>query len=183
VIAGLTTSEIFKKYNIRLKSFINKRVSSVDDAEDILQEVYYQLSLADMLMKPVDQLNAWLFTVARNRIIDWYRKRKDQSTSRIKNDPDDDEVEELMDFLSSNDDNPETQYLNNLIWEEIKKAMDDLPLEQREAFELNEIYGLSFKEISDKKGVPVNTLISRKRYAIAFLREQLKLFYNEFINF
>jgi len=167
-----------------LKKFIGKHVSSLEDAEDILQEVYYQLSLADLLMKPIDQINAWLYTVTRNRITDLYRKRKTISLPKFSSEDDDEDVfEDIQNLLLEDGKTPETEYLNKIIWEEINKVLDELPDEQRFVFEMTEFNNHSFKELAEITGEPMNTLISRKRYAILYLRERLKLIYDEFINF
>ncbi len=177
-------SEIIKNYGHRLQSFIRKRVSNSEDAEDILQEVYYQLAEADWLLKPIDQMAAWLFTVARNRITDLYRKKKTESIPEIFSETDDDSsFTELRDLLFDDGNTPETDYLRSLVWSELEKAMEELPEEQRFVFEMTDLKGLSFKEISKQTGVPVNTLISRKRYAVLLLRERLRLIYDELINF
>jgi RNA polymerase sigma factor (sigma-70 family) len=177
-------SDIIKNYGNRLHSFIRKRVQSSEDAEDILQEVYYQLAEADRLLKPIDQMAAWLFTVARNRITDLYRKKKTESLPEVfdKND-DDSPLAELRDLIFDDGSTPETEYLRSVVWTELDKVLNELPEEQRLVFELTELKGLSFKEISKQTGVSVNTLISRKRYAVLVLRERLQLIYNELLNF
>jgi len=177
-------SDIIKNYGSRLQGFIRKRVSNSEDADDILQEVYYKLVNADRLMKPIDQMAAWLFTVARNRITDLYRKKKTESMPEFLSDNDDDNVfAELSHLMYDNGSSPEDDYIRSLVWTELEEALSELPEEQRLVFELTDLKGLSFKEISEQTGVPVNTLISRKRYAILVLRERLQLIYNELINF
>ncbi|MGA7721464.1 MAG: sigma-70 family RNA polymerase sigma factor [Ignavibacteriaceae bacterium] len=177
-------SAIVKNYGNRLKGFIRKRVNSIEDAEDILQDVFYQLAEADLLMKPVEQVSAWLYTVARNRITDLYRKKKTEAMSDfLYDDGDDDAVTELSELLYDTGSTPETQYLQTLIWDEIEKALSELPEEQRIVFELNELKGISFNEIAELTGQTVNTLISRKRYAVLHLRKRLKTLYNELKNF
>jgi RNA polymerase sigma factor (sigma-70 family) len=177
-------SDIINNYSKRLKGFIRKRVRNAEDAEDILQEVYYQLADADRLLKPIDQMAAWLFTVARNRITDLYRKKKTESMPEIFTETDDEGIfSELRDLMFDNGSTPEDDYLRSLVWTELDKALEELPEEQRLVFELTELKGLSFKEISEQTGVTVNTLISRKRYAVLVLRERLQLIYNELINF
>ncbi len=178
----LNINEIVQNYGKRLRAFIRKRVKQTEDADDILQEVFYQLSEADKMMKPIDQLSGWLFTVARNRITDLYRKKKTESIPEYADDSDED-LMEISDILFDNGNTPETEYLKSVFWEELDKALGTLPEEQREAYEMTELQGLSFKELSEKTGVPVNTLISRKRYAVLHLREWFHLFYQEFINF
>ncbi len=180
----LNISEIIQDYGSRLKGFIRKRVNSGEDADDILQEVYYQLVEADRLFKPIDQMAAWLFTVARNRITDLYRKKKTESLPEYRNDFDEDNLfAELSELMFDNGSTPETDYLRSLVWTELEKALAELPEPQRRVFELTEMKGLSFKEISEQTGEPVNTLLSRKRYAILYLRERLQLIYEELINF
>jgi len=177
-------ADIIKNYGAVLQGFIRKRVNNSEDADDILQEVYYQLADADRLLKPIDQMAAWLFTVARNRITDLYRKKKTVSMPEIFTETDDSGIfSELRNLLFDDGSSPETEYLRSLVWTELEKALDELPEEQRLVFELTELKGLSFKEISEQTGVTVNTLISRKRYAILVLRERLQLIYDELINF
>jgi len=177
-------SEIIKNYGKRLQGFIRKRVQSSEDAEDILQEVYYQLAEADRLLKPIDQMAAWLFTVARNRITDLYRKKKTAALPEFFSDKDDESpIAELKELMFDNGSTPETEYLRTLVWTELDKVLSELPEEQRLVFELTELKGLSFKEISKQTGVPVNTLISRKRYAVLVLRERLQHIYDELLNF
>jgi RNA polymerase sigma factor (sigma-70 family) len=176
--------EIFKSYSKRLFGFIRPRVDTEEDAEDIMQEVFYELSEASSLMKPVEQLTSWLFTVARNRITDLYRKKKPSSfSSFLPEDGGDSVLLEIDELLSGTEDTPEDSYLRSLVWKELRKALDELPAEQREAFELHELKGKSFKEISEESGVSINTLISRKRYAVIYLRERLRILYNELLNF
>ena len=177
-------AEIIRNYGSRLSGFIRKRVRNSEDAEDILQEVYYQLADADRLLKPIDQMAAWLFTVARNRITDLYRKKKTESLPEFLSETEEDyQFAELSDLMFDNGSTPEDDYLRSLVWIELEKALDELPLEQREVFEFTEMKGLSFKTISEQTGIPVNTLLSRKRYAVLVLRERLQLIYDELINF
>jgi len=177
-------ADTIKNYGGRLQGFIRKRVRNSEDADDILQEVYYQLADADRMLKPIDQMAAWLFTVARNRITDLYRKKKTESMPEFFNETEDEgSFKELRDLMFDNGSTPEDDYLRSLVWIELDKALDELPEEQRLVFELTELKGLSFKEISEQTGVTVNTLISRKRYAVLVLRERLQLIYDELINF
>lgn len=184
VVQKADISEIVKTHSKRLIGFIKKRVNQAEDAEDLLQEVFHQLVEADRLMKPVDQMAAWLFTVARNRITDFYRKKKPELLPAFESD---DEEENWMEgielMLADNAGNPETEFLRSMVMDELNFALDELPLNQKEVFEMNEIQGLSFKEISEITGEPVNTLISRKRYAVLHLRERLSFLYDELINF
>lgn len=180
----LNISEIVKSYRTRLQGFIRKRVRTIEDADDILQEVFYQLAETDSMMKPIDHLSAWLYTVARNRITDLYRKKKSKSLPEfIGDDEADPGISELKELLFEDGLNPETEYLRSLVWKELNDALLELPVEQREVFELHEMQGIPFKEISEMTGNSVNTLLSRKRYAILFLRERLKIIYDELLNF
>jgi len=176
-------TEIIKDYTGRLSGFIQKRVARLEDAEDILQEVFFQLSEADRLMKPIDEMTAWLFAVARNRITDLYRKKKPELFPAFgAGDEDDYSGVEWSRFIHPDENTPETEFLKSLVWDELALVLEELPAEQREVFELTEFEGLSYKEISALTGEPVNTLISRKRYAVLVLREQLKTIYDELIN-
>ena len=181
----LNIPEIIKDYAGRLRGYIRKRVNSIEDAEDVLQEVFYQLAETDRMMKPIDQIAAWLFTVTRYRIVDLYRKKKTEPFSEYTSDYDDDEADEaeLSSLLFDNGSTPETEYLRSLVWTELEKALSELPSNQRDVFEMNELQGISFKEISEMTGDPVNTLISRKRYAVLYLRERLHILYDELLNF
>ena len=177
-------SEIVNEYGSRLSGFIRKRVQRLEDAEDILQDVFYQLAEAERLMKPIDELTSWLFTVARNRITDLYRKKKPELLPEFYTDEDFERAgAELGELLANNGETPETEYIRSLVWDELAAALADLPPEQREVFELTEFEGLPFKEIAELTGAPVNTLISRKRYAVLYLRERLSVLYDELINF
>jgi len=180
----LNITDIVREYTSRLSGFIRKRVSRLEDAEDILQEVFIQLSEADRLMKPIDELTAWLFTVARNRITDLYRKKKPELYPEFATDENDEFAGLDWNKLLEVDENtPETEFVRSLFWEELATILEDLPAEQREVFELTEFEGLSYKVISELTGESVNTLISRKRYAVLVLRERLKLIYDELVNF
>lgn len=171
---------VVKDYSRRLLGFIRKRVTNEADAEDILQDVFYQL-LGNK--EPIDQITSWLFTVTRNKIIDSKRKKQPMAMDFLFSDTDDGEMNEWMDILMDDSSNPETIYLRNLIQETLKEALDDLPEEQKQAFVLNELDGIPFKQISDETGIPVNTLISRKRYAVLYLREKLAVLHDALNNF
>jgi RNA polymerase sigma factor (sigma-70 family) len=158
-------TDIFRREQARLRSFVRKRVADEGDAEDILQDVFFELVEAYRSMKPIEQAGAWLFRVARNRIIDLFRKRRPEQLS------DELTIEEL---LPSPDAGPEATYARSLLWEELEAALEELPEEQREVFIAHEIDGRSFKELAEETGVSVNTLLSRKRYAVLHLRERLK---------
>jgi RNA polymerase sigma factor (sigma-70 family) len=157
-------SEIFRREQGRLRSFVRRRVADEGDAEDILQDVFSALVEANWLTRPVEQAGAWLFRVARNRIVDFFRKKRPEQF-------DDKGVEDL---LPSADAGPEEAYLRSLLWEELEQALAELPEEQRAVFIAHEIEGRSFKELAAETGVSVNTLLSRKRYAVLHLRERLK---------
>jgi len=160
-------SDIFRREQGRLRSFVRNRVADEGDAEDILQDVFYELVETYRLMKPVEQAGAWLFRVARNRIIDLFRKKR---PVQLANDGDL-SIEEL---LPSPDAGPEAAFARSLLWEELEAALEELPKDQRAVFIAHEIEGKSFKELSQETGVSVNTLLSRKRYAVLHLRERLK---------
>jgi len=178
----LNIHEVIRNYESRLQGFIRRRVRTIEDADDILQDVYFQLADADRLLKPIDQMAAWLFTVARNKITDLYRKKKTESLPEY-NEDDDVFGPELSGLMFDKGNNPETEYLKSLVWTELDKALEELPEEQRLVFELTEMKGLSFREISERTGVSVNTLLSRKRYAVLYLRVSLQELYDELINF
>jgi len=165
----------------RLRNFIRRRVADVEDAEDILQDVFYELVEADRLMKPVEHVTAWLFRVARNRITDRFRKKKPQafSDSSVAV-AEDGESLRLEDLLPSPDAGPEAIYARNVLVEELDTALDELPDEQREVFVAHEIEGRSFKELAAESGLSINTLLSRKHYAVLHLRERLEAIFEEF---
>jgi RNA polymerase sigma factor (sigma-70 family) len=163
----------------RLRNFIRKRVPDEQDAEDILQDVFYELVEAYRLMKPIEQIGAWLFRVARNRITDLFRKKKPQAFSE-KTVEERGEMIGLEDLLPSPDAGPEAAYTRNVLLEELEAALDELPEEQREVFVGHELEGLSFKELAAKTGVSVNTLLSRKHYAVLHLRRRLQVIHEEF---
>ena len=161
--------------------FIKQRVSVNEDAEDILQDVFYQLAGNT---DPIEQVGSWLFTVARNKITDSYRKQKlplADDVFRIGETNEDNF--DWKEMLLATNENSETEYLRNLFWEELQQALGELPPEQREVFIKNEIEDIAFKDISAENGVSVATLISRKRYAVLHLRERLLLLRNELLNY
>jgi len=176
------TSDIFEKYQSPLRGFIAKRVPSKEDVEDILQNVFYQLMKADLEENPIQQISAWLYTVARNQITDRSRKKREYSMPEPQ-DGDDERafVKDITELLFDDDHSPEMVYLRSLVWEQLDDALDELPEEQRSVFELTELDGISFKEISESTNIPVNTLISRKRYAVLHLRKRLGDLYNELL--
>jgi RNA polymerase sigma factor (sigma-70 family) len=174
-------SEAIDREYAGLRKFIRRRVPDQSDAEDILQDVFYELVEAYRMMKPIEQVTAWLFRVARNRIIDRFRRTRRQDTRSVSaNIADDDTGFQLEDLLPSPDAGPEATFFRNLLLEELDTALDDLPEEQREVFVAHEWMGYSFNEISAQSGVPVNTLLSRKRYAVRHLRRRLHEIYQEF---
>jgi RNA polymerase sigma factor (sigma-70 family) len=176
----MNVTDIVKKYQGRLKGFIRQRVSSDEDAEDILQNIFYQLANADRLLLPVENVLAWLYTVARNQITDLWRKKKNiPFTEFVNDDEDSDVLDEIQSLILSDPETPEDEYIKSIIMSELEAALAELPKEQREVFEMTEIMGMSNKEISEKTGVSVNTLLSRKRYAVLFLRERLYDLYYE----
>jgi RNA polymerase sigma factor (sigma-70 family) len=167
----------------RLRNFIRKRVSDEADAEDILQDVFYELIEAYRLMKPIEQAGAWMFRVARNRIVDRFRRKKPEAFTGVK-DPDEESGDSLTleDLLPSPDAGPEAAYARSIFMEELDAAIDELPEDQREVFIAHEYDGLSFKEISAETGVSINTLLSRKHHAVVHLRRRLQKIYDEFLN-
>jgi RNA polymerase sigma factor (sigma-70 family) len=173
----------FQKDRKRLFDFIRKRVPDKEEAEDILQDVFYQLTENFSALQPIEQISAWLFRVAKNKIIDRYRKHKTESLEKHVSRTEGDVSLNLSDFLVDPNDGPEALYARTIIWKALGEALDDLPAEQREVFVLHELEGKDFKEISGMTGEQVNTLISRKRYAVLYLRERLQYLYNEYLNF
>lgn len=164
----------------RLLAFIRSRVGQSEDAEDIVQDVLYQLVEADGLVEPIEKLTSWLFTVARNRIIDLYRKRKPDSFSSLQPLGEEESAPVLLeDTLFDPADSPEEIYFRTLFREALADALEELPTAQREVFVMHELEGKSFREISAETGVSVATLLSRKRYAVASLREELQELYDE----
>jgi RNA polymerase sigma factor (sigma-70 family) len=163
----------------RLQNFIRKRVADEADAEDILQDVFYEFVAAYRLMKPIEQVGAWLFRVARNRIIDLYRKKKDDLLSDEPAAVEDGELLKLEDLLPSQDSGPETAFARNLLLAELDDALEELPEAQREVFIAHEIEGRSFKELAVESGLNVNTLLSRKHLAVIHLRRRLRAIYSE----
>ncbi len=173
-------SETVAREQARLRNFIRRRVPDRGDAEDILQDVFYELVEAYRLMKPIEQVGAWMFRVARNRITDLFRKKKPEALSDQQILAMDGETLTLEDLLPSSDRGPEEAYARTLLLEEFEEALDELPLEQREVFIAHEIDGRSFKELAAESGLSVNTLLSRKHYAVMHLRERLRKVYGEF---
>lgn len=164
----------------RLFDFIRRRVPTDDDAEDILQDVFFQF-VSTVRLEPIERAASWLFKVAGNKVIDWYRKKKPERLERRSVFDDEDETSFYPeDLLFDGNDTPDEQYARNMVWDQLYAALGELPEEQREVFIMQELDGMSFKDISAITGEPVNTLISRKRYAVLHLRERLKELYDEF---
>ncbi len=174
-------SDVVKREQSRLRSFIRRRVPDPRDAEDILQEVFYELVEANRLLMPIDHVTGWLFRVARNRIIDLFRKKQPENFSDAAVADEDGELLRLEELLPSPDAGPEALYARSLLLDELEIALDELPEEQREVFVAHELEGRSFKEIAADTGVSINTLLSRKRYAVLHLRERLREIYGEFM--
>jgi RNA polymerase sigma factor (sigma-70 family) len=165
----------------RLRNYIRKHVVDLETAEDILQEVFVELVEAYRLLKPIEQVSGWLFRVAKNRIIDRFRGRKLESLSQAKYGEDDDVAVSLEDLLPSPDSGPEAIYARSLLLDEIDEALEEMPPEQRSVFIAHEWEGYSFKELAVETGVSVNTLLSRKHYAVQHLRRRLQSIYQEFV--
>lgn len=175
-------SDLVKREGSRLRNFIRRRVPDPGDAEDVLQDVFYRLVEANRLLMPIEHVTGWLFQVARNRITDLFRKKEPENFSDLAVEDEDEELARFEDLLPSPDDGPEELYARNVLLDELRLALAELPKEQREVFVAHEFEGRSFKEIADRTGVSVNTLLSRKRYAVLHLRERLQRVYAEFMN-
>lgn len=173
-------SAAVQKERARLRNFIRKRVADEADAEDILQDVFYEFVQAYRLMKPIEQAGAWLFRVARNRIIDLYRKRRHDPLRDEANVEEGGDSLNLQDLLPSPDSGPETAFARSLLLAELDEALEELPEEQREVFIAHEFEGRGFRELSASSGVSVNTLLSRKHYAVLHLRHRLQAIHDEF---
>jgi RNA polymerase sigma factor (sigma-70 family) len=173
-------SEVVSKQGSRLRNFIRRRVPNDADAEDLLQEVFYELVEANRLLMPIEYVTGWLFQVARNRITDLFRKKKPETFSDTAVADENGELLSIEDLLPSADAGPEAAYLRNEMLEELELALAELPEEQRSVFMAHEIQGRSFKELSRETGVSINTLLSRKRYAVLHLRERLQSIHDEF---
>jgi RNA polymerase sigma factor (sigma-70 family) len=177
----VSVAEAVKRNYSTLRAFIRKRVADQSDAEDILQEVFYELVEAYRMVKPVEQVTAWLFRVARNRITDRFRRRQREAlvTEPAKFN---EEGEELLldELLPSPDSGPDAVYARNLRLEALDEALDELPEEQRDVFVAHELMGYSFKELAERTGTSVNTLLSRKHYAVLYLRDRLQSVYDDF---
>ena len=177
----LRISEIVAEQRARLRNFIRRRVPDPADAEDIVQEVFYELVEANRLLMPIEHVTGWLYRVARNRIIDLFRKKKPERFSDAAIENEDGEILQVEDLLPSPDAGPEAVYMRGVLRDELELAIEALPDEQREVFIAHEIDGRSFKEMSAETGISMSTLLSRKRYAILHLRERLQKIYGEFV--
>ena len=173
-------TQVINDYSRRLLGFIRKRVKNDADAQDILQDVFYQF-IGNT--KPIEQMSAWLFTVARNKITDKQRRHRPEALEDMYGMGDSDAAFDWTEVFFDASDNPETEYLRNLFWEALDDALAELPAGQREVFVLNEIEGIPFKEIAARTGETVNTLLSRKRYAVLHLRERLLVLKDELLNY
>lgn len=172
---------VVRDYGKRLSSFIRGRVRSNEEAEDILQEVWFQLSRV-VDTEPIEQISGWLFRVARNRITDSYRKQKTELIDDFSYEDEDGDIS-FKDLLLADFNTPETENLRQVFWEALFEALDELPEEQRQIFVWNELEDQTFQEISDRTGVNIKTLISRKGYAVKHLRKRLQTLYNEFLEY
>src|SRR5437016_12670027 len=173
-------AEALRRDEGRLRNFIRRRVADEGDVEDILQDVFYELVEAYRLMKPIEQISAWLFRVARNRITDLFRKKKPELFNSHATFTEDGEALRFEDLLPSPDAGPDALYARHMLLEEIDAALDELPEEQRDVFVAHELEGRIFKELAAETGVSVNTLLSRKHYAVLHLRRRLQAIYEEF---
>jgi RNA polymerase sigma factor (sigma-70 family) len=173
-------SEVVEREQSRLRNFIRRRVGDPRDAEDVLQDVFYELVEANRLLMPIEHVTGWLFRVARNRITDLFRKKRPESFSDTAVSDEDGDRLQLSDLLPSPDAGPEALHARKVLLDELELAIDELPEEQREVFVAHELEGRSFKAMAVETGVSVNTLLSRKRYAVLHLRERLQSVYDEF---
>jgi len=174
-------SEVIAEEQPRLRSFIRRRVPNQADAEDLLQEVFFELVQAKRLLQPIDYVTGWLFRVARNRITDFFRKKRPETFSDAAVETDEGELLGIEELLPSPDAGPEADYIRGVLLDELKTALAELPSEQREIFLAHEMEGRSFKDPSAETGVSVNTLLSRKRYAVLHLRERLQGIHDAFM--
>jgi RNA polymerase sigma factor (sigma-70 family) len=173
-------SEVIARERSRLRNFIRRRVPNDADVEDVLQDVFYKLVEANRLLMPIEYVTGWLFRVARNQITDLFRKNRPETFSEAAVEDEDGELVQIEDLLPSPDAGPDGLYIRNVLLEEMEHALDELPDEQREVFVAHEFEGRSFKELSEENGVSVNTLLSRKRYAVLHLRGRLQKIHDEF---
>jgi RNA polymerase sigma factor (sigma-70 family) len=175
-------AEAVSRERARLKNFIRNRVPDERDAEDILQDVFYELVEAYRMMKPIEKVSAWLYRVARNRITDLFRRKRPEAVAQDQLAiSEEGEVLSLEDLLPSAQAGPEAAYARAVLVEELDAALGELPEEQRQAFVAHEIEGRSFEELSQETGLSVNTLVLRKHYAVIHLRERLEEIYDDFV--
>ncbi|MBS1747635.1 MAG: RNA polymerase sigma factor [Bacteroidetes bacterium] len=172
--------QTIKLYGQQLFAFIRSRVPTKEDAEDILQDVWYQLSNQPSL-ENIDSMSGWLYRVARNKITDQYRRKKEDSLDYFVSD--DEDGLNMIDFFLADDENKDTKELQQMFWETLMSALDELPANQREVFILNEFEEKTLQQIADLQHEKLKTIISRKRYAVLYLRKRLEDLYNEFINY
>lgn len=180
--------KLIVEYQPRLKAFIRKKVSNKEDAEDILQDVFLQFIKAlENTLNPIEQVASWLYRVTKNTIINKGKKKHEEEMPVSSYDDEDDSVmtefSEVLFGMENATASPETEYMRSLVWEELEKALSELPPEQREVFELMELDGLSVKEISETTGIPANTLLSRKHYAVVYLRKRLEELYKDVLSY
>ncbi|MGC1421853.1 MAG: RNA polymerase sigma factor [Terracidiphilus sp.] len=174
-------ADVIAKERSRLRSFIRRRVANEADAEDLLQDVFAELVEAYRLLMPIEFVTGWLFRVARNRITDLFRKKRPEAFSEVLHEDEEGAMLDVEDLLPSPDAGPEAQYIRSFLLDELQNALSELPAEQREVFVAHELEGRSFKEMSAESGVSVNTLLSRKRYALLHLRRRLQTVHDEFL--
>jgi RNA polymerase sigma factor (sigma-70 family) len=173
-------ADMVEREGRRLHEFIRRRVDNQGDAEDILQDVFYEFVEAFRLMKPIEQASAWLYRVARNRIIDRFRKKRPVAFGELPATAGEEETIRFEDLLPSPDAGPEAAYARGVLLEELDAALEELPEEQRDVFIAHEMEGRSFKDLAEETGLSINTLLSRKRYAVLHLRRRLRAIYDEF---
>jgi RNA polymerase sigma factor (sigma-70 family) len=175
-------SDVFEREQSRLRNFIRRRVPDPRDAEDILQDVFYELVEANRLLMPIEHVTGWLFRVARNRITDLFRKKKPEifdNAAAVHRHDEDEQLLKLEELLPSSDAGPEALYARNVLLDELELAVDELPKEQRDVFVAHELEGRSFREMAAETGLSINTLLSRKQYAVRRLRQRLRRVYDE----
>lgn len=175
------TEQVVVATQSRLLAFIRRRVRELEDAEDILQSVFCQLSIADIIWQPLEEVKAWLYTVARNRIIDLSRKKREQPLPGSFTENSGQEPDLLEALFLPPATSPEEEYLRLIFWMELETALAELPPEQREIFVQTEIYGYSFRELAEQSGVNQNTLLARKRYAVQYLRKRLAMLFEDLV--
>ena len=175
-------ADVVSREQSRLRNFIRRRVADPRDVEDILQDVFSELVEANRMLMPIDHVTGWLFQVARNRITDLFRKKRPERFSDVAIANADDDLLLFEDLLPSSDTGPDAAYARSVLLDELEDALDELPREQRDVFIAHEIDGVSFKELSARTGVSVNTLLSRKRYAVMHLRRRLQDVYDDLTN-